>query len=96
MDIKGVIRLYGMTQDSVAKNMGISKGALSQMVNGTPSVNSLRSIAAAIGCQVSDFFRDETINPEPEIRALVTKGERTWHAETVRELESIVEEIKKM
>ncbi len=59
MDIKGVIKAHGFTLKQVAEQMGITKGGISQIVNGTPTVNSLRAIAKIIGCQVGDFFTDE-------------------------------------
>ena len=59
MDIKKVARAYGVTMVQVAEKMGISKGGLSQLINGNPTIASLRSIANAIGCEVGDFFADE-------------------------------------
>ena len=59
MDIKGVIKAHGYTLIEVADKMGITKGGISQIVNGTPNVKTLRSIAEIIGCKVGDFFIDE-------------------------------------
>lgn len=59
MDIKGVVKAHGYTLIDVATQMGISKGAISQIVNGSPNIKTLRSIAQIIGCQVGDFFKDE-------------------------------------
>jgi hypothetical protein len=39
--------------------MGITKGGISQIVNGSPNVKTLRTIAEIIGCKVGDFFTDE-------------------------------------
>ena len=39
--------------------MGITKGGISQIVNGTPNVKTLRTIAEIVGCKVGDFFADE-------------------------------------
>ncbi len=60
MDIKKVIKERGYTLVKVATEMGITKSALSQMVNGNPSILTLRRIANIVGCQISDFFEDET------------------------------------
>lgn len=60
MDIKGVIKAHGFTLIDVATKMGITKGAMSQIVNGSPNVKTLRSIADIVGCKVGDFFADET------------------------------------
>lgn len=59
MDIKGVVKAHGTTLNSVAEKMGISKGRLSQIINGKPTVENLRNIAEKVGCKVGDFFKDE-------------------------------------
>ena len=59
MDIKGVIKSHGFTLVEVADKMGITKGGISQIVNGSPNVKTLRTIAEIIGCKVGDFFVDE-------------------------------------
>jgi transcriptional regulator with XRE-family HTH domain len=66
MDIKGVIKSHGFTSVGVAEKMGISKGAFSQIVNGSPNLKTLRTIAEIVGCQVGDFFKDEmTMESKP-------------------------------
>ncbi len=64
MDIKKVIKERGYTLVQVATEMGITKSAISQIVNGNPNITTLRKIADIIGCQLTDFFDDET---EPRI-----------------------------
>jgi len=59
MEIKGVIKEHGFTLVQVAEKMGITKGGISQIVNGSPTVKTLRTIADIIGCNVWDFFKDE-------------------------------------
>lgn len=59
MDIKKVLKERGYTLVKVATEMGVTKSALSQMVNGNPSVSTLRRIADIVGCQIIDFFEDE-------------------------------------
>ena len=68
MDIKGVIKQHGFTQVQVAEKMGITKGGFSQIVNGSPTVKTLRTIAEIVGCQVGDFFRDEMSQSKPSFR----------------------------
>ena len=71
MDIKGVIKAHGYTLVDVAKEMGITKGGISQIVNGTPQIGTLRTIARIIGCSITDFFADEI--PESEKSSPVVK-----------------------
>lgn len=66
MEIKKVIKAKGFTLIEVAGKMGISKGGISQIVNGSnPNIKTLRAIAEIIGCKVGDFFEDETTKAEP-------------------------------
>lgn len=59
MQIKTIIKAHGLTQADVAARMGVSRIALVQQINGNPTVGSLRKMAEAIGCKVSDFFTNE-------------------------------------
>lgn len=54
--IKEVIKAKGLTVDAVAKRMGIIPSALSQSINGNPTVEKLYSIASAIGVDVRELF----------------------------------------
>jgi transcriptional regulator with XRE-family HTH domain len=56
MDIKRVIKEHGLTVEQVAIRMGVTKGGLSQNINGNPTAEKLQQIANAIGCEVGDFF----------------------------------------
>ena len=64
MDIKGVVKAHGFTLVDVADKMGITKGGISQIVNGSPNVKTLRTIADIVGCKVGDFFTDEMTEVE--------------------------------
>lgn len=71
MDIKKVVKEKGFTLTQVANLLGKTKGAMSQIVNGNPNISTLREIANIIGCQVGDFFLDETTPlsvKEPDIK----------------------------
>lgn len=64
MDIKKTIKRFGFTSAQVAEALGITKGALSQIVNrDSVTTKNLESIANVIGCKVKDFFIEED---EPE------------------------------
>jgi transcriptional regulator with XRE-family HTH domain len=70
MDIKGVIKSHGYTLIDVAREMNITKGGISQIVNGTPNIRTLRTIAEIVGCKVGDFFADEMTEKENISQAL--------------------------
>ena len=62
MDIKRVIKAKGLTVKEVAERMGIAREGLSNHISGNPSVQVLERIAAAIGCDVRDFFEGSDAN----------------------------------
>ena len=59
--VKTVIKEKGWTIERVAAEMGITRVTLSQNLSRNPTVNTLQRIAAVIGCNVGDFFRDELL-----------------------------------
>lgn len=62
MDIKGTIKKHGFSISRVADVLGCSQGALSQSIASNPTTNRLREIARVIGCDISEFFEDESAN----------------------------------
>ena len=64
MDIKGVIKAHGYTLIDVANKMEITKGGISQIVNGSPNVKTLRTIAEITDWKVGDFFKGELTLPK--------------------------------
>lgn len=67
MDIKRILKEKGVTLDDLCKEMtnkkgekGVDKSNVSQIINGNPTIGKLREIAAIIGCNITDFFADET------------------------------------
>ena len=58
--IKEILKEKGITQAELAQRMGVHRVALNSTLN-NPNIklSTLEKIAAAIGCQVGDFFRDE-------------------------------------
>lgn len=60
MDIKSTIQAKGYTLAYVAEQMGASKGSFSTQIKGNVTINTIRRIADIIGCNVTDFFADES------------------------------------
>jgi transcriptional regulator with XRE-family HTH domain len=56
MRIKEVIKEKGLTSVQVAKKMGVVPEALSRIINGNPTVDTIERVAAAIGVPASEFF----------------------------------------
>jgi transcriptional regulator with XRE-family HTH domain len=59
MDILSVIRSHGHTTYTLAKEMGIKQSSLSNILNGNPTIKTLRQVAEKIPCSVVEFFIDE-------------------------------------
>ena len=59
MRVKEVIKRQGFTLEDIAKAMKTSRSAVSQIVNGNPTVGKLEEIAKIIGVSRGEFFLDE-------------------------------------
>ena len=57
-DIKKRIREYGFTTQQIAEKLSISQQAVSQAINGNPSLSRLKQIADAMGITVSELVAD--------------------------------------
>ena len=63
--IKKVIKEKGFTLEQVAAQMsgkegkGISQSALTQMLNGNPSISRVKQIAKIVGVSVSELIEDD-------------------------------------
>lgn len=58
MNVKAVIKERGLTLTEVAARMGISRVTLMQNLQRNPTQKTLSRIADAIGCDVSDFYKE--------------------------------------
>lgn len=56
LNIKKALQKHNLMAKEVAARMGISDVAMSQHINGKPSVGVLERIAAAIGCDIVELF----------------------------------------
>ena len=58
LDIKRALAEHGMTQVQLGKKMGASPQSLTFVIKGNPTVEKLTTVAAAIGCDITDLFFD--------------------------------------
>lgn len=63
-DIKKKIKEHGFTVQQIADKLNISQQAVSQAINGNPSLSRLKEIAGAIGITVSELVSDEPSKDE--------------------------------
>ena len=69
MDVKTIAKQKGFTMTQIAKEMGVTNITLSQNLARNPTIKTLKRIADILGCEVGDFFQDETtIKTDAQIR----------------------------
>ncbi|MBD5191419.1 MAG: helix-turn-helix transcriptional regulator [Bacteroidales bacterium] len=58
MRIKELLKQKGITAKELAAKLNLSEGALSQSMNGNPTLERLTQIATALGVSVSELFEE--------------------------------------
>ena len=84
-DIKKKIKELGFTTQQIAEKLNISQQAVSQAINGNPSLSRLQEIARVVGIPVSELVADE---PTPDIqqgKGEVKIGDKIYEV-TIKEL----------
>lgn len=77
-DIKKIIKAKGFTLEQVAAQMsgkdgkGISQSALTQMLNGNPSISRVKEIARIVGVSVSELVADEYLSNSEKETTVIT------------------------
>lgn len=56
MRVKELLKQKGITSKDLAKRLGLSEGALSQSLNGNPTLERITEIATALDVPVSELF----------------------------------------
>lgn len=97
MNIKKVIRGHGWTLERLASEMkgkdgtkGISQPSVSSIINGNPTLDKLQEIAQIIGVSLSELVADNNM----PLTALVDYRGTLYRADSIGELEKVVEKIK--
>ena len=67
MDILSALRRHGHTTYTLAKEMKIKQSTLSNMLNGNPTVKSLKLMAEKMHCTVAELFLDEMTEKDLEV-----------------------------
>lgn len=103
MQIAKVFKEHNVSLSEVARRMGISKGTLSDAIRrDNMHTDTLRRIAKAAGCNVSEFFADED-KPNEERPSVAQKSPFTvmidcdgqiYRADDTKELEAIVAKLR--
>lgn len=93
MRIKEVLKRYGITQDEIAKRLGINRVSVNRLLNDKNDmrVSTAEKFAAAIGCRIGELFEEEK---DTDFAAFVRYNGIHYTADTLEEFNKIVEEIR--
>lgn len=102
MRIKDIIKEKGLTQVEVAKNLGITRVGLNQLINGKPSYTTLEKLANILNVEMwelfispADLHNKRPTAPNSDFTALVKFGQSYYCASTLEELKAIVIDLEK-
>ena len=90
--IKEILKKKGMTQKDLAKLLNVTDVTISKILNGSPNVSTLERVAAALGVEVWELFTAST--DKGEFAALVKNGNAFYYANTLDQLEKIVQTLR--
>lgn len=93
MRIKEVLKRYGITQDEIAKRLGINRVSVNRLLNDKNDmrVSTAEKFAAAIGCRIGELFEEDK---DTDFAAFIRFNGIHYTADSLEEFNTIVEEIK--
>ncbi|MCD8078887.1 MAG: helix-turn-helix transcriptional regulator [Bacteroides sp.] len=92
MRVKELIKKKGYSMQDLAEKLGITRDTLTRNINGTPTVETLKKIASALGVELWELFTEST--SKEELNALIQHKGDFYRASTLKELEKVVEKIR--
>lgn len=92
MDVKSIVKERGLTLTEVAKRMGISRVTLMQNLQRNPTQKTLQRIADAVGCDVSEFFKEESSTSN--VIGFVEINKEIHKVESLKDLKELVEKAE--
>lgn len=95
MRIKEILKEKGMTLQELADKMDVSRQALSRQVAGKLLVEKAEEIACMLDVPMWQLFVSPgEVAGSGDFVAFIKSGIKTYHANSLSELEKIVQEIK--
>lgn len=93
MRIKEVLKRYGITQDEIAKRLGINRVSVNRLLNDKNDmrVSTAEKFATAIGCRIGELFEEDK---DTDFAAFVRYNGIHYTADTLEDFNIIVEELK--
>lgn len=99
--LESILKQKDISKTEFAKMLGISKQAITNLINGNPTKARLEEMAKLLGVPTWQLFVDpediycEVSPSEPDFIALIKSGKETYSASTVDEAIGILEKLKK-
>jgi transcriptional regulator with XRE-family HTH domain len=91
--IKELCQLRGITQKDLADKLGITDISLNKTLRGDyPQLQTLEKISSALNVEIWELFTPSV--SKEELTALVDHRGRLYKANSIEELQGIIEEIK--
>lgn len=90
MRIKEAIKEKGLTVAEVATRMGVKGPALSQVINGNPTVEMLNKIAAVLEVDIRELFGD----PSKDVYGTVQYKGHSYKIDSVESLKRLLSKIE--
>ena len=88
--VKEICKEKGITMESLSDLLKITPNTLTRNVNGNPTIETLEKMASALEIQITELFE----RPKTGFTALVDSNGALYRANSIEELESIIETIK--
>lgn len=91
--IKDIIKEKGTTMSEVAEKIGTKQAALSRAISegGNPTLSLLQRTADALNVPITELFITDSPN---ELTALIDHHGQLYRANSIEELEEIIQKIK--
>ena len=100
MRIKEIIREKGLTQVEVAKQLGITRVGLNQLINGKPSYTTLEKLSKVLCVEIWELFvspvevANRNTHNQSDFTALIRANGTYYSASTLKELKAIVSNLE--
>lgn len=99
--LESILKQKDISKTEFAQMLGISKQAITNLINGNPTKARLEEMAKLLGVPTWQLFVDpediycEVSPSEPDFIALIKNGKETYSALSVDEAIGILEKLKK-
>ena len=92
--IKEILKAKSISQKELAEMVGVTPIGMSKALNGYPNTSTLEKIAFALNVEMWELFTEST--SKEELTALISYKGEFFKANTVEELEEVVDKIKSL